>query len=95
MNNLGEDLTEDTIRGKFSEFGKVGTDVIIKDGNGKSRGFGFVYFELPDEAKKAVEALTGAILGSKKSFLGRAQKSAERQDLLKHENCKNLYAKNL
>ena len=34
MNNLGEDLTEDTIRGKFSEFGKVGTDVIIKDGNG-------------------------------------------------------------
>ncbi|RVW92170.1 Polyadenylate-binding protein 6 [Vitis vinifera] len=55
-----------------------GTDVIIKDGNGKSRGFGFVYFELPDEAKKAVEALTGAILGSKKSFLGRAQKKAER-----------------
>ncbi|KAL6336754.1 hypothetical protein AAG906_036068 [Vitis piasezkii] len=44
-----------------------GTDVIMKDGNGKSRGFGF-----------AVEALTGAILGSKKSFLGRAQKKAER-----------------
>nr|CAN65531.1 hypothetical protein VITISV_039630 [Vitis vinifera] len=106
VKNLGEDLTEDIIRDKFSEFGKVGTVVIMKDGNGKSRGFGFVNFESPDEAKKAVEALNGAMLGSKKLFVGRAQKKAERQELLKHEkemvNCNigkekasNLYVKNL
>ena len=63
VKNLGEDLTEDIIRDKFSEFGKVGTVVIMKDGNGNSRVFGFVNFESPDEAKKAVEALNGAMLG--------------------------------
>ena len=63
VKNLGEDFTEDLLREKFSEFGKVGTVFIMKDGDGKSRGFGFVNFELPDDAKKAVEALNGAMLG--------------------------------
>ena len=34
-------------------------------------------FETPDEAKKAMEALDGAMLGSKKLFVGRAQEKAE------------------
>lgn len=63
VKNLGEDLTEDLLREKFSEFGKVGAVVIMKDGDWKSRGFGFVNFDSPDDAKKAVEALNGAMLG--------------------------------
>ena len=34
-------------------------------------------FETPDEAKKTMEALDGAMLGSKKLFVGRAQEKAE------------------
>lgn len=63
VKNLGEDLTEDLLREKFSEFGKVGAVVIMKDRDWKSRGFGFVNFDSPDDAKKAVEALNGAMLG--------------------------------
>ncbi|KAK9281492.1 hypothetical protein L1049_004395 [Liquidambar formosana] len=107
VKNLGKDLTEDLLRDKFSEFGKVCNVVIMKNAEGKSRGFGFVNFESAEDAKKAVEALNGALLGSKNLFVGRAQKKAEREVLLKREykdtlscnfdelKASNLYVKNL
>ncbi|KAL6996373.1 hypothetical protein U1Q18_006502 [Sarracenia purpurea var. burkii] len=107
VKNLGEYVTEDILKEKFSEFGKVRKVLIIKDTEGKSRGFGFINFESHEEAEKAVEALNGAMLGSEKLFVGKAQKKAEREEFLKHENNKitnchtkrrkasNLYVKNI
>lgn len=63
VKNLEEDVTMDHLRDKFSEYGKVSNVVIMKDIDGKSRGFGFVNFESPQPAKKAVEALNGSIMG--------------------------------
>ena len=63
VKNLGEDVAEDTLREKFSEFGKVCNVLIMKDAEGKSKGFGFVNFESHEEAKMAVEALNGAVIG--------------------------------
>ncbi|KAF8407124.1 hypothetical protein HHK36_006249 [Tetracentron sinense] len=107
VKNLDQDLTEDILRDKFSEFGKVHNVVIMRDGEGKSRGFGFISFDSPEEAKKAVEAMNGAQLGSKNVFVGRAQKKDEREQLLKlqykemHDHkidklkASNVYVKNL
>ncbi|XP_030525297.2 polyadenylate-binding protein 6-like isoform X2 [Rhodamnia argentea] len=106
VKNLGDNITEDHLQDKFSEYGKVSNVVIMKDIDGKSRGFGFVNFESPQAAKKAVEALNGIIMGSKILFVGRAQKKAEREQLLKdahqvvcsgwiQKNACNLYVKNL
>ncbi|KAI6690105.1 hypothetical protein NL676_026933 [Syzygium grande] len=106
VKNLEEDVTMDHLRDKFSEYGKVSNVVIMKDIDGKSRGFGFVNFESPQAAKKAVEALNGSIMGSKILFVGRAQKKAEREQFLKdahqvvcsgriQKNACNLYVKNL
>uniref|UniRef100_A0A5B7BD69 Polyadenylate-binding protein n=1 Tax=Davidia involucrata TaxID=16924 RepID=A0A5B7BD69_DAVIN len=107
VKNLCEDVTEDLLRDKFSEFGKVCNVMIMKDAEGKSRGFGFVDFESHEEAKKAVQALNGALLGLEKLFVGKAQKKAEREELLKREykemlnrfseksKASNLYVKNL
>ena len=53
----------DFLKEKFSEHGTVCNIVIMKDDEGKSRGFGFVKFSLHEEAKKAVECLNGALLG--------------------------------
>ncbi|MBA0599265.1 hypothetical protein Gorai_005495 [Gossypium raimondii] len=107
VKNLFDDMTEDLLKEMFSRYGKVCSVVIMKDGNGMSRGFGFVNFQSPDDAKKALEAMNGLQLGSKNLFVGRAQKKAERTKLLKNKykdvfNCRfeklkasNLYVKNL
>lgn len=63
VKNLGEFVTEDILVEKFSEYGKVRNVLIMKDAEGKSKGFGFVNFESYEEAKKAVEALNGSLLG--------------------------------
>lgn len=63
VKNLAEDVTEDLLRDKFSRFGKVCSLAIMKNDKGRSKGFGFVNFELPEEAKKAVEVLNGSLLG--------------------------------
>ncbi|XWS12016.1 hypothetical protein CRYUN_Cryun37aG0054100 [Craigia yunnanensis] len=100
-------MAEDLLEEMFSRYGKVCSIVIMKYDNGSSRGFGFVNFQSPDVAKKALEAMNGVQLGSKNLFVGRAQKKAERTELLKRKykdvfNCRfeklkasNLYVKHL
>ncbi|XP_072980175.1 polyadenylate-binding protein 7-like isoform X2 [Typha angustifolia] len=82
LKNLDEDITEELIHLKFNEFGKIRNVVIAKDTDGNSKCFGFVNFESPDNAKKAMEAMNGAQLGSKTLYVGRAQKKEERQEIL-------------
>lgn len=63
MKNFDSDVTEELLTEKFSQFGKIANLVISKDSNGISRGFGFVNYENPEDAKKAIEAMNGAQLG--------------------------------
>ncbi|CAI9114238.1 OLC1v1014910C1 [Oldenlandia corymbosa var. corymbosa] len=105
--NVDEDVSEDSLKGKFSEHGTVSNLVIMKDNEGKSKGFGFVSFSSHEEAKSAVDCLNGTPLGSKTLFVGKAQKKAEREKILQqaHEslrrnisgssNNSNLFVKNL
>ncbi|XP_039139692.1 polyadenylate-binding protein 4-like isoform X1 [Dioscorea cayenensis subsp. rotundata] len=107
MKNLDQDITEELIELKFSEFGKIDKVAIAKDANGESKGFGFVSFESPDSAKKAMESMNGVQLGTKTLYVARAQKKAERQEFLKrlyeerrNEQIKkymasNVYVKNI
>ncbi|KAA8516633.1 hypothetical protein F0562_016861 [Nyssa sinensis] len=85
MKNLDPDVTEELLREKFSEFGKILSMVISKDDNGVSRGFGFMNFDSPDDAKRAMEAMNGSQLGSKVLYVARAQKKAEREQILRRQ----------
>lgn len=85
IKNLDPDVTEEVLKEKFFEFGKIASLVISKDENGMSRGFGFVNFESPEDAKRALEALNGLQLGSKVLYVARAQKKAEREQLLRRQ----------
>ncbi|KAE8725127.1 Detected protein of unknown function [Hibiscus syriacus] len=49
---------------KFSEFGKIASLAVARDENGASGGFGFVNFDCPDNAKRAMESMKGSKLGS-------------------------------
>lgn len=89
IKNLDESVTTDQLRQVFSEFGTVTNAAVMSDEGGKSKGFGFVNFENPEAAKKAVEALNAkenpTLLHAKDKplYVGRAQKKAERESELR------------
>lgn len=83
VKNLDLDITEEQLQEKFSEFGKITNSAITKDENGSSKGFGFVNFDSPDDAKQAVDMMNGTQFGSKVLYVARAQKKAEREQILR------------
>ncbi|GJY90698.1 polyadenylate-binding protein 7 [Tanacetum coccineum] len=83
IKNLDLDMTEDLLKEKFSMFGNIVSLVIAREENGTSKGFGFVSFENPDDAKKAATTMNGANLGAKALYGGRAQKKSEREQILR------------
>ncbi|CAM8935337.1 unnamed protein product [Rhodiola kirilowii] len=107
VKNLAESTTEDDLRKIFGEHGPLTSVVVMKDGDGKSRCFGFVNFENADDAAKSVEALNGYEFQEKEWYVGKAQTKYERQNELKQkyeQSAKeaadkyqglNLYVKNL
>ncbi|KAK7345453.1 hypothetical protein VNO77_16057 [Canavalia gladiata] len=85
IKNLDLDITEALLQEKFSSFGKIISLAIAKDDNGQSKGYAFVNYENPDDAKQAMEAMNGLQLGSKNLYVARAQKKAEREQILHHQ----------
>lgn len=63
VKSLGGDVTVEFLKDKFSKFGELRYVRIIRHAVGKSRGYGFVYFKLPNDAKAAMEALNGVQFG--------------------------------
>ncbi|XP_031270300.1 polyadenylate-binding protein 2-like [Pistacia vera] len=107
VKNLSESTTEDDLKKFFGEYGTITSSVVMRDADGKSKCFGFVNFEDPDDAAQAVEALNGKKFDDKEWYVGKAQKKHEREVELKgrfEQSLKeavdkfeglNLYVKNL
>jgi len=107
IKNLDEMVDDDELRELFTPFGIIKSFIVMKDGEGKSKGFGFVNFETAEDAEKAVIGLHEKEINGKNVFVGRAQKKSERESELraKFEQIKmehmtkyqgvNLYIKNL
>ncbi|KAH7523654.1 hypothetical protein FEM48_Zijuj06G0034800 [Ziziphus jujuba var. spinosa] len=107
VKNLSESTTDEELNKVFGEYGTITSAVVMRDGDGKSKCFGFVNFENADDAAKAVESLNGKVFDEKEWYVGKAQKKSERELELKEQfeqsmkeaNDKhqgvNLYVKNL
>jgi len=107
IKNLDEKVDDDHLRDMFATYGTIKSAVVMRDDQGKSKGFGFVNFDKPEEAEDAVNRLNDTEVDGKTVFVGRAQKKSERESELrsKFEQMKmehmtkyqgvNLYIKNL
>lgn len=107
VKNLSESTTEDDLKKIFGEFGIITSTAVMRDADGKSKCFGFVNFDDPDDAARSVEALNGKKFDDKEWYVGKAQKKYEREMELKgkfEQSLKetadkfeglNLYVKNL
>ncbi|PRD25353.1 UNVERIFIED_CONTAM: pabpc1-a [Trichonephila clavipes] len=83
IKNFADDLDDDKLREMFEKYGKITSAKVMTDEIGKSKGFGFVSFEDPENAEKAVEDLNGKDFNGKTLYVGRAQKKSERAAELK------------
>lgn len=107
VKNLSEGTTDEDLKVTFGEYGVITSATVMKDGDGKSKCFGFVNFENADDAAKAVDELNGKKFDDKEWYVGKAQKKSEREQELKNkfeQSAKeavdkyqgvNLYVKNL
>jgi len=108
VKNIPEAVDDEKFAEMFAKCGDITSSKIIKDAEGKSKGFGFVNFATHDQAKGAIETLHNTeIEEGKRLFVASAQKKEERAkglherfEQLKIERQKkyagvNLYVKNL
>merc|ERR1712156_578389 len=79
VKNINDEYDEAKLNEMFQKYGKISSVKVMKSEDGKSKGFGFVSFESPEEAMIACDELNGQDLDGKTVFVGRAQKKAERQ----------------
>jgi len=99
VKDIDPTITDKELESKFVAFGPVTSCVIANNENtnpnadGTPSRFGFVNFENHEDAVKAVAALHGSELGTKKIWCGRAQKKAEREQELKKKICKTQVRK--
>ncbi|KAF9997920.1 Protein phosphatase PP2A regulatory subunit B [Entomortierella chlamydospora] len=91
IKNLDDDIDDERLRQEFSVYGVITSAKVMRDekpsaegeeGQGPSKGFGFVCFSSPDEATKAVTEMNSRMLGSKPIYVALAQRKEVRKSQL-------------
>jgi len=83
VKNLDETTDDALLRELFEPFGTVTSVASMVDDKGKCKGFGFVCFESPDEATKAVTEMHLKVVKGKPLYVGLAEKRDARQERLR------------
>ncbi|OMJ09862.1 Polyadenylate-binding protein, cytoplasmic and nuclear [Smittium culicis] len=82
IKNFDDDVDDIKLRQEFSVYGVITSTKVMRDAQGKSRGFGFVCFSSPDEAIKSVTEMNGRMWGSKPIYVALAQRKDQRRSQL-------------
>ena len=78
VGNISYNSSEDDLRDLFGRYGEVVDVRIITDrDSGRSKGFGFVEMSSDDEAKAAIEALSGKELNGRTMVVNEARPKAQ------------------
>ena len=74
VGNLSNEVTDDDLRGLFSEFGQIKSVKVIRDMfSGDSKGFGFVEMPGLSDAQKAISTLNTKEVKGKKIVVNEAR----------------------
>ena len=95
VKNLDDHITDEQLREHFESYGKITSAKVMCDENNRSKGFGFVCFEKPDDATKAVVEMNTKLLGSKPLYVALAQRKEDRKAQLASQYMQRLAAMRL
>jgi len=90
VKNLDDTVTDEGLRTQFEAFGKITSAKVMCDENGRSKGFGFVCFEKPDDATKAVVDMNNKMVGTKPLYVALAQRKEDRKAQLASQYMQRL-----
>nr|BAB92956.1 cold inducible RNA-binding protein beta [Dryophytes japonicus] len=77
VGGLSFDTEEQNLEQVFGKYGQISEVVVVKDRETqRSRGFGFVTFENPEDAKDAMEAMNGKSVDGRQIRVDQAGKSS-------------------
>lgn len=80
VGNLGFSITNEDLKAKFEQFGKVSSANVIKDRDtGRSKGFGFVEMSNSAEASEAITSLHGSDYQGRAMTVNEAKPQAPRE----------------
>jgi len=70
VKNLAPTVDQPKLQGAFSLYGNILSCKVMTDEKGQSKGFGFVHFESPESAQKAIVGMNGTQLDGQAIFVG-------------------------
>lgn len=92
VKNLDDSVDDEMLRQNFEGYGKITSAKVMCDENGRSKGFGFVCFEKPDDATKAVVEMNNKMVCSKPLYVALAQRKEDRKAQLASQYMQRLAA---
>jgi len=79
VGNLSYSTTDDSLRTLFEQHGEVASAKVISSRDtGRSRGFGFVEMNDPDQAKEAIEKINLAEIAGRRVTVNEARPKSDR-----------------
>jgi len=80
---LDDSIDDAQLRERFQEYGNITSCTVMRDEkSGVSRGFGFVCYESPEEASRAVAAMHGTLIAGKPIYVSLAERKDMRRSKL-------------
>jgi len=93
VKNLAPTIDSKQLYDTFSQFGNILSCKVAMEGNGSSKGFGYVHFETEEVAQKAIDAVNEKLVAGKKIYVGKFERRTERSTTVSRYT--NVYVKNL
>ena len=79
VGNISWNASKEDLENIFGEYGELAEVILIKDENGRSKGFGFITFVNDEEGTKAISELNGFKIDERPLFVNEARPQEKRE----------------
>lgn len=79
VGNINWSASKEDLENVFSQYGELEEAILIKDENGRSKGFGFITYVNDADAEKATSELNGFEIDGRPLFVNEARPQEKRE----------------